>query len=578
MSIGTMRAFGTAPAATLLFALLSAGPGCRGGSAAPANVPGHAPARSAAPASGPRFEDVAVKAGIGFTYTFGDTTYDNILESSGSGVAVFDYDGDGKMDILFLNGRYLEGVSDPTGRVYANARNALYRNNGDGTFTDVTEKAGVGGSHWAMAATIADLDGDGLEDIFLSNYGPNTFLHNNGDGTYSDFTEKVGLAGPKTLNGFVKWSVGAAAFDADGDGTLELFVANFLAFDPAYRSPGSPDRMPAPAEYKGQASILYKRGASGRFVDVTKTSKLHFPESRAMGVTVWDCDGDGRLDIFQANDHQPNFLFRNLGRGVFEDIAAAAGVAVNLDGVGTGHMHAALGDVDGDGLLDVFVTDLSYQSLYRAIGPGRFEDITEKSGVRRLMNGAESWGAGLQDLDNDGTVDIFAANGGADTLVLKKPTLLVNDGAGHFSDASAGAGDYFQGKRSGRGVAFGDFDDDGRIDIVVSHVDLTGSPALLRNVTENGNHWLGVALKPTRSPSVPMGALVRATAGGKTQVRVYGRGQSYLSQNDPRLHFGLGKAAKVDALEIRWPSGAVQTLRDVPADRYLTVTEPRRPD
>ncbi len=573
MSRVATRALPSAAVASVVFALLSAAPGCRGRLAAPSKPPAPAPA----PSSGPRFEDVTAKAGINFRYTFGDFSYDNILESSGSGVAVFDYDGDGRMDILFLNGRYIEGVSDPKGRVFANAQNALYRNKGDGTFTDVTAKAGVGGNHWAMAATIADLDGDGLEDIFLSNYGPNTFLHNNGDGTYSDFTEKVGLAGPATLNGFVKWSVGAAAFDADGDGQLELLVANFLAFDPSYRSPGSPERMPAPAEYRGQASILYKRGPDGRFVDITKQSKLYFPESKAMGLTVWDCDGDGRLDVFQANDHQPNFLFRNLGKGVFEEIGVKAGVAVNLDGVGTGHMHASLGDVDGDGLLDIFVTDLSYQSLYRAIGPGVFEDITEKSGVRRLMDGAESWGGGLYDLDNDGAVDIFAANGGADTLVEKKPTLLVNDGAGHFTDASAGAGAYFQGKRSGRGVAFGDFDNDGRIDIVVSHVDLKATPALLRNVTENSNHWLGVALKPTRSPSEPVGALVRATAGGKTQVRVFQRAQSYLSQNDPRLHFGLGKSAKVDALEIRWPSGVVQTLRDVPADRYITVTEPPGP-
>jgi hypothetical protein len=521
--------------------------------------------------AGPRFEDVTAQAGITFRYNFGDFTYDNILESSGSGVAVFDYDGDGKMDILFLNGRYIEGVSDPKGRVFSNARNALYRNNGDGTFTDVTEKAGLGGSHWAMAATIADLDGDGLEDIFLSNYGPNTFFHNNGDGTYSDWTEKVGLQGPETLNGFVKWSVGAAAFDADGDGKPELFVGNFLAFDPRYRSPGSPERMPSPAEYRGQPSILYKRGADGRFVDVTKQAGLYFPESKVMGLTVYDYDGDGLLDIFQANDHQPNSLFRNLGGGAFRDIAAEAGVAVNLDGVGTGHMHGSLGDVDGDGLLDIFVTDLSYQSLYRAIGPGRFEDIVERSGIRRLMNGAESWGGGLYDLDNDGDVDIFAANGGADTLVEKKPTLLVNDGAGHFTDASAGAGEYFQGKRSGRGVAFGDFDNDGRIDIVVSHVDLKATPALLRNVTANGNHWLGVSLQQGKNRAEPVGAIVRLTAGGKTQVRVYQRAQSYLSQNDPRLHFGLGKATRVEKLEVRWPSGAVETLTDLPVDRYMAV-------
>jgi enediyne biosynthesis protein E4 len=526
------------------------------------------------PAVGPRFEDVTAKAGITFKYTFGDFAYDNILESSGSGVAVFDYDGDGKMDILFLNGRYVEGASDPKGQVFRNARNALYRNNGDGTFTDVTEKAGVGGSHWAMAATIADLDGDGLEDIFLSNYGPNTFLHNNGDGTYSDWTEKVGLAGPATLNGFVKWSVGAVAFDADGDGQLELMVANFLAFDPLYLSPGSPERMPSPAEYHGQASILSKRGPDGRFVDVTKAAGLHYPESKAMGLTAFDCDGDGRLDLFQANDHQPNFLFHNLGGGKFEEIAAAASVAVNFDGVGTGHMHGTLGDVDGDGRLDILVTDLSYQSLYRATGPCQYEDVTARSGIKRMMNGAESWGAGLYDFDNDGDLDLFAANGAADTLTLKRPTLLVNDGQGHFTSAADTAGDYFLGVRSGRGVAFGDFDDDGRIDIVVSHVDLKGTPVLLRNVTENGNHWLGVRLKPTRSPSEPVGAVVKATAGGKTQVRIFVRSQSYLSQNDPRLHFGLGKAARVEMLEIRWPSGITQVLHDVPADAYLTVTEP----
>ncbi len=536
----------------ILAGAFTAGTGCRGG-------------------AGPRFEDVTAQTGITFRYNFGDFTYDNILESSGSGVAVFDYDGDGKMDILFLNGRYIEGVSDPKGLVFSNAKNALYRNNGDGTFTDVTEKAGLGGSHWSMAATIADLDGDGLEDIFLSNYGPNTFFHNNGDGTYSDWTEKAGLQGPDTLNGFVKWSVGAAAFDADGDGTPELFVGNFLAFDPKYRSPGSPERMPSPAEYRGQPSILYKRAADGRFVDVTKEAGLYFPESKVMGLTVYDYDGDGLLDIFQANDHQPNFLLRNLGGGKFRDVAPEAGVGVNLDGVGTGHMHGSLGDVDGDGLVDLFVTDLSFQSLYRAIGPGRFDDIVEQSGIRRLMNGTESWGAGLYDFDNDGDLDVFAANGGADTLVDKRPTLLVNDGKGHFTDAADTGGPYFLGKRSGRGAAFGDFDNDGRIDIVVSHVDLKGTPALLRNVTANGNHWLGVSLQPGKNRAEPVGAVVRVTAGGRTQVRVYQRSQSYLSLNDPRLHFGLGKATRVEKVEVRWPSGTAETLTDLPVDRYMVV-------
>ena len=532
------------------------------------------PAAATAAGPGPRFEDVTKAAGIGFRYALGDPKYDNLIESSGSGVAFLDHDGDGRMDLLFLNGRYLPGVSDPAGREAASARNALYRNAGDGTFTDMTERAGVGGKSWSMAATVADLDGDGREDLFLSNYGPNEFLHANGDGTYSDRTAATGLAGPSRLNGWVKWSIGASAFDADGDGRLELYVGNFLAFDPAYRSPKAPDRMPSPGEYRGQQSILYARRDDGRWEDVTVKAGLVAPEAKAMGLTVLDCDGDGRLDVFQANDHQPNFLFRAVGPRRFEDVAAQAGVAVNVDGVGTGHMHAALGDVDGDGLVDLLVTDLSYQSLYRAVGPCRYEDVVETSGVRRAMDGAETWGGGLADLDNDGDLDLFGANGAADLLVAKPPTVLVNDGSGWFTDATAWAGPYFASKRAGRGAACGDLDDDGRVDVVVSHIDGDGSPAVLRNVTQNGNRWLGVRLVPTASPVEPAGAVVRVTAGGRTQVRVFSRSQSYLSVNDPRLHFGLGKASRIESLEVRWPSGAVQDLRDVPIDSYLTVREP----
>lgn len=539
----------------------------------PAEPPPASPTAATATDPGPRFEDVTKSAGIGFRYALGDPKYDNLIESSGSGVAILDHDRDGRMDLLFLNGRYLPGVSDPAGREAASARNALYRNAGNGTFIDVTERAGVGGKSWSMAATVADLDGDRREDLFLSNYGPNEFLHANGDGTYSDRTAATGLAGPETLNGFVKWSIGASAFDADEDGRLELLVGNFLAFDPAYRSPKTPDRMPSPGEYRGQQSILYARRDDGSFADVTGPAGMAAPEAKAMGLTVYDCDGDRRLDVFQANDHQPNFLFRAVGPRLFEEIAAQAGVAVNLDGVGTGHMHASLGDVDGDGLLDLLVTDLSYQSLYRATGPCRYEDVVETSGVRRAMDGAESWGGGLYDLDNDGDLDLFAANGAADLLVAKPPTLLVNDGRGRFTDASKGAGPYFLSKRSGRGVAFGDLDDDGRIDVVVSHVDGDGSPAILRNVTGNGNRWLGVRLVPTTSPVEPVGAVVRVTAGGRSQVRVFSRAQSYLSVNDPRLHFGLGKASRIESLEVRWPSGTVQILLDLPVDRTLTVTE-----
>lgn len=563
------------PSSSPLFPLLLLGvavAGCR--SSAPRGASGGPGATP--PASSIRFADVAPSSGITFRYNFGDFTYDNILESSGSGVAAFDADGDGRMDLLFLNGRYVEGANDPKGRWFAGATNALWRNEGNGTFSDITAKSGVGGRSWAMAATVADLDGDGRDDLFFSNYGPNTFLHANGDGTFSDRTEEAGLAGPATLHGFPKWSVGAAAFDADGDGRLELAVGNFLAFDPAYVSASAPERMPSPAEYRGQGLILYRRGDDGRWRDVTAGSGLERPDVRVMGLTALDCDDDGRLDLFSANDHEPNTLFRNLGGGRFEEIAAAAGVAVNLDGVGTGHMHATPGDVDGDGRIDLLVTDLSYGGLFRAVAPCRYEDVVETSGVRRAMDGAESWGASLADFDNDGDVDLFAANGTADVLALKRPTLLANDGRGRFVDVAPGAGDYFTTLHSGRGAATLDFDDDGRLDLVVSHVDLSGRPALLRNTTESRNHWIGLRLVPAPGRPEPVGATVRVTAGGRTQTRLFQRSRSYLSVDDPRIHFGLGSAEAVERIEVRWPGGTVQALRDLPVDRYHDVAEPAR--
>jgi hypothetical protein len=532
---------------------------------------------TAVPAAEPGivFNDATSKAGITFRYTFGDFAYDNILESSGSGVAFLDYNNDGNYDLLFLNGRYLEDVSDPKGRVFRDANNALYRNNGDGTFTDVTDDAGLGGgSQWSMAAGCADYDGDGFVDVLVANYGPNRFYHNNGDGTFTDRTNELGLAGPEKLNGWVKWSVAVAPFDADADGDLDILVGNFLAFHPYYLSPGSPDRMPAPEEYQGQPSNYYRRRADGGYEEVAAEVGLHFPQNKVMGLTVFDADEDGGLDIFQANDHHGNYLLRNRGDGTFEEVGRKAGVAVNHDGVGTGSMHGSLGDVDGDGRIDILVTDLRYGSLYRNLGGGRFTDIILASGVVVGLRGMEVWGAGLHDFDNDGDVDLFSANGAAETLVEKLPTLMLNDGAGRFVRVGSEAGPYFAGTRSGRGAAFGDYDNDGDIDIVVNHVDLKARATLLRNDTANGHHWFGVRLKPTRGAPEPIGAVVRLTAGGRTQVRVYQPTQSYLSQNDPRLHFGLGRGMRVETLEIQWPGRAVQKLTDLPADQYHAVIEP----
>ena len=519
------------------------------------------------------FTDVAEQAGIDFRYTFGDFAYDNILESSGSGVTVFDYDGDGDLDLYMLNGTYLEDISDPKGRVFRDTPNRLYRNNGDGTFVEIAEEAGADDRHWSMAAGALDYDGDGDVDLYLLNYGPNVFYRNNGDGTFTNIADALGLRGPETLNGFTKWSVGTAFWDYDRDGRVDVMVGNFLAFDPSYLSPATPHLMPHPGEYRGQASMLYRQGADGAFVDVTEEMGLFYPESKCMGLTVFDYDDDGDLDIFQGNDHQKNFLFRNTGDGRFHDAAEAGGVVVNDRGIPTGSMHGSIGDVDGDGRIDLLVVDLRYGALYRNLGGGLFEDITDRSGVKNAFNGKGAWAAAFFDYDNDGDLDIFSANGMADLLVDQPPLLLENDGSGRFRDVGPERGAYFRGKRSGRGAAVWDYDNDGDLDIAVSHIDLRATPALLRNDGGNGNHWLGLTLVGSGGPASAIGAKATVQAGGRTRVRINQPATSYLSYNDPRMHFGLGGQDRVERLEIRWPDGRIEVHRDLVADRYLTVVQ-----
>ena len=552
---------------------------------APESAPEAAPARDDQGA-GLRFRDVAEELGVDFRYTFGDFAYDNILESSGSGATWLDADGDRDLDLYLLNGAYLDGVSDPKGRAVEGATNHLYCNDG-GRFHDCTARSGLGDPRWSMAAAAADFDGDGDTDVFVAEYGPNRLYRNRGDGTFEDVAPALGVAGPETLHGFTKWSAGASWFDADGDGDLDLMVCNFLAFDPDLLVPERPWEMPEPAVYEGQASLLYLREGDG-FRDATEEAGLLRPDSKCMGLTVLDFDGDGRLDVFQGNDHQENFLFHATGaarsqdgagaRGAapaYEEIGLGAGVAINDAGLPTGSMHGTPGDVDGDGRLDLLVTDLRHGSLYRRAGPLLFEDATWSSGVGGLLDGLGQWGAGLRDFDLDGDLDLFTTNGVAPILVPQPPVLAVNDGTGHFRDARAGAGAYFEGRRSGRGAAFADFDDDGDVDIVINHVDHQARVALLRNDTPRSpgrSHWVGFRLIGAH-PREAFGARVEIDTGERTLVRVHQPQTSYLSGNDPRVHFGLGALGRIPTVNVRWPSGREQTWTDLGADRYWTLEE-----
>lgn len=518
------------------------------------------------------FKDVTSQAKITFRYNFGDLTFKNILESSGSGITVFDYNNDNLMDLFMMNGTYLEGISDPEGKVFKNSTDKLYKNNGDGTFTDVTEKSGIIDTNWSMAAGVIDYDNDGDQDLYLLNYGPNVFYRNNGNGTFTDITNTLGLRGPEKLNGFTKWSIGVSFWDYNHDGRLDAMVGNFLAFDPVYSNASTPGQMPHPSEYKGQESMLYEQQADGKFADVTRKNGLSYPDSKCMGLTVYDYDDDGDLDIFQANDHHFNYMFRN-DNGKYKEVGIEIGVAANSQGVGTGSMHGTPGDIDGDGLIDLLVTDLEYGALYKNNGNGTFKDITESSGIAGFMKGKGSWGAELFDFDNDGDLDLVAADGNGEALILQLPLLLENDGKGHFKNVGEQFCSYFSNKRSGRGLAVWDYDNDGDLDVIISHLDQQATPALLRNDSQNGNHWIGITLLGKNGPAAAIGAKVTVTSGGKRQVFVNQWTTSYLSNSDSRIHVGLGQQKNIDQIDIKWSDGKTETYKNIKGDRYITIME-----
>jgi len=517
-------------------------------------------------AAGPKdvFEDVTARSGLTFVQQYCDVRIANILESNGSGAVILDYDNDGYPDIYVANPGPLAGVTHhPRGT--KREPNRLYRNKRDGTFEDVTLKAGVAGDGYNLAVAAADYDNDGWTDIYLINVGKNILYRNKGDGTFEDVTDKAGVGDKGT-------GIGATWTDVDGDGRLDLFVANYLTFDPEYKLYFNPDAYPGPLSYKGEFNVLYRNKGDGTFEDISEKSGIRLANHRAMSVCAFDYDKDGDADIYLCNDATPNMMLENNGQGKFTDVALKRGVAFNALGEAAGSMTAAVGDINGDGLLDMLVSRLGYGSLYVQTPQLFYEDRMMASGLGQITAQYVGWGSNLLDYDNDGDLDGFVANGDAHHLVGWEPLLLENDGTGKFSDAHEAGGAIMSTKIRARGSVTLDYDNDGRMDLLVTA--MADRLFLLRNRHAGGNHWLKLDLQGTRSNRDGFGAKVQIWAGGRSQYTEAACPAAFLGQSDRRVHFGLGKAAVVDKVEIRWPSGKVQVLENVKADQILKVKEP----
>jgi enediyne biosynthesis protein E4 len=519
----------------------------------------------------PSYENVTEKSHIQFQHSFGEQKLSSILEATGSGCVWFDYNNDGLLDLYVLSGRYLDGVTDHSKADGKEATNHLYRNNGDGTFTDVTAQAGVPGKGFAMGVTAGDYDNDGYEDLFITNWGSAILYHNNGDGTFTDVTEKAGVQN----NHF---GVGAAFVDYDRDGRLDLFVGNYLKFDPhAKRLYYTADAFAGPLDYEGEGNRLFHNNGDGTFTDVSEHAGVANPVGRAMGVAVGDFDNDGWPDIYVANDQMESYLYHNNHDGTFTNVALEQNVAYGTNGDTPSAMGPIFTDYDNDGALDIFVSDMRYHRLFRNSAAEKFfTDTTAESGVAHMSGQYVGWGDASFDFDNDGWKDLFVVNGGLHWLVPMEDLLLRNNGNGTFTDVSEDAGPYFKEKKVGRGAAFADYDNDGWMDAFIV---VLGGKAILLHANPPAanvrNHWLTLKLTGTKSNRDAFGARIEAVAGDLHQTVENCPQSGYLSQNDPRPHFGLGSHAEVDVLTIRWPGGTVQTLQHVKADQILRVTEPR---
>ena len=545
-----------------------------------------------------QFTDVAAAAGLAKAQnTFGGVeTKRFLLEEMGCGVALFDYDHDGWLDLFLVNGTAFEGL--PSGR---EPRSYLFHNNRDGTFTDVTEKSGLTRSGWGQGCCVGDYDNDGLDDLFVTYWGYNVLYRNNGDGTFADVSEKAGVSGSER-----RWGAGCCFLDYDLDGHLDLFVANYVSFDP--------DRAPQPGEnqyclyntipvacgpqgFGGGTNILFRNRGDGTFEDVSEKSRIANPRgvvqptlvsqnwrpvgSYGMGAAAADFNNDGWPDIYVACDTAPSLLYRNNHDGTFSEIGVSAGCAFNEDGVAMAGMGVGVGDYNADGWFDIVRTNFSDQTttLYLNHGDGTFHDAAFQAGLG-INTKYLGFGTGFFDFDNDGWKDIFIANGHVYPEVARRKLhvtyqqrkiLYRNRGDGRFEDVSLKAGPGIERADVSRGCAFGDVDNDGDLDVIVNNIN--GPPSLLRNDGGNKNNWILVKCLGTRSNRSAIGTRVSVSTGGRVQIDEVMSGSSYYSQNDLRLHFGLGQTTKVDRIEIRWPSGLKESHANLAVNRLVVIKE-----
>jgi enediyne biosynthesis protein E4 len=532
----------------------------------------------------PVFTEIAKQAGVAYRITCGDEVTEYLIDVNGEGAAFLDYDNDGDQDLYLANGssRKLQKAGNPP-------HDYLLRNNGDGTFSDVTQKAGLGDTEWSSGAAVGDYNNDGFLDLYVTNFGPNKLYRNNGDGTFSDVSEKSGVAGPHW--DMPKWSMGAAFGDYDNDGYVDLYVTNFARFN--YQpelpppSPASPCRMKgvpiacAPDKYQGTQDLLYHNNGDGTFSDVSESSGITRKDpGRGFAVVFSDFDNDGDQDIYVANDAGPNFYYINDGKGKFVDASLESGTSVDEFGNAQGSMGLTVGDYNRDGLMDIFITNFIDQrrTIYQNMGSNQFQDSTTNSGIGMIGFPYSGWGTKFFDFDNDGWLDLFFCNGHtmeqperefpADTFA--EPSYLMRNVQGRFSDVSKESGIRRLSNKVSRGTAFGDFDNDGDIDMVVIHKN--DVPYFLRNDGGNRKNWITLRTEGVKSNRAGIGARVVVSAGKARQIFEVRGSDSYLSSNDLRVHAGLDQE-KVADVEIRWPSGQVDRHSQVAANRHYWAKE-----